>query len=146
MSNTLSAHYPVASPAEASRPALWAGRVLTLVVGALLLMDATMKIAAVPEAVEGTQLLGYRASVLFPLGLTQLICLALYLYPRTSVFGAILWTGYLGGAVATHVRIGNPLYSHILSPVYVATLLWFALWLRDTRLRTLLPLTGTRGK
>lgn len=61
--------------------------------------------------------------------------------PRTSVLAAILWTGYLGGAVATHVRIGNPLFSHILFPVYVAALLWLGLWLRDRRLRALLPIT-----
>ena len=72
------------------------------------------------------------------------MCLALYLLPQTAVLGAILWTGYLGGAVATHVRIGNPMLSHALFPVYVGALLWLGLWLRDARLRALLPFTTRR--
>ena len=73
-----------------------------------------------------------------PLGILQLVLLALYLVPRTALLGAVLWTGYLGGAVATHVRVGNPLVSHVLFPVYVAALLWGGLWLRDRRTRALL--------
>jgi hypothetical protein len=73
----------------------------------------------------------------------QLACLVLYLVPRTSVLGAVLWTGYLGGAVATHVRVGNPLLSHTLFPIYVAALLWGGLWLRDQRVRSVLPLRAT---
>ena len=77
----------------------------------------------------------------FPgLGLLQLALLALYLAPRTSILGAVLWTGYLGGAVATHVRVGSPLATHILFPIYVAALLWLGLWLRDARVRALVPL------
>ena len=72
-----------------------------------------------------------------PLGVLELVCLSLYLLPQTAVLGAILWTGYLGGAVATHVRIGNPMFSHALFPVYVGALLWLGLWLRDARLRRL---------
>jgi hypothetical protein len=101
-------------------------------------MDAVMKLMRVPAAVKGTMDLGYSAGVLVPLGIIQLVCLTLYLIPRTRVLGAILWTGYLGGAVATHVRIGNPLFSHILFPVYVAALLWGGLYLRDVRLRAVL--------
>lgn len=74
----------------------------------------------------------------------QLILLVLYVVPRTSVLGALLWTGYLGGAVATHVRVGNPLFSHTLFPTYLATLLWLGLWLRDARVRSLLPLTSSK--
>lgn len=118
---------------------VWAGRVLSGIAVLFLLMDATMKVLAVPVAVAGTVKIGYPASVIVPLGIVQLVCLALYLIPRTSVLGAILWTGYLGGAVATHVRVGDPLFSHILFPTYVATLLWAGLWLRDRRLRELLP-------
>jgi hypothetical protein len=66
------------------------------------------------------------------------VCLVVYLIPRTAVLGAILWTGYLGGAIATHVRVGNPLFSHLLFPVYVAALLWAGLWLRDERVRAVL--------
>src|SRR5205823_2168452 len=84
--------------------------------------------------------LGYPASVVFGLGVLQLACLVVYLVPRTSVLGAVLWTGYLGGAVATHVRVGNPLFSHTLFPIYVATFLWAGLWLRDERLRCVLPM------
>jgi len=119
---------------------VWTGRVLSGIAVLFLLMDATMKVLAVPVAVAGTVKIGYPAGVIVPLGIVQLVCLALYLIPRTSVLGAILWTGYLGGAVATHVRIGDPLFSHILFPTYVATMLWAGLWLRDRRLRALLPL------
>ena len=74
-----------------------------------------------------------------PLGVLELVCLALYLLPQTAVFGALLWTGYLGGAVASHVRIGNPMLTHVLFPIYVATLLWLGLWLRDARLNGRIP-------
>lgn len=117
---------------------VWSGRVLSGIAVLFLGMDAAMKVLQVPAAVEGTKQLGYPASVLLTLGIIQLCCLAAYLIPRTRVLGAILWTGYLGGAVATHVRIGNPLFTHILSPVYVAVLLWGGLYLRDARLRAVL--------
>ena len=70
--------------------------------------------------------------------------LVAYLVPRTSIFAALLWTGYLGGAVATHVRIGNPLFSHVLFPIYVALIIWGAIWLRDPRVRALLPLRSAK--
>jgi hypothetical protein len=119
---------------------VWAGRVLTGLAVLFLLFDITLKLLRPPEAISGTVQLGWPASIILPLGIIQLVCLILYLVPRTAFLGAILWTGYLGGAVATHVRIGNPLFSHILFPVYVAALLWGGLWLRDRRLRTLLPI------
>jgi len=117
---------------------IWTGRVLSGIAILFLGMDAVMKVMQVPAAVKGTTELGYPAGVLLPLGIIQLIALALYLIPPTRVLGAIVWTGYLGGAVATHVRIGNPLFTHILSPVYVAALLWGGLYLRDARLRAIL--------
>lgn len=126
--------------ARTSMKALWTGRILSGLAVLFLLFDATGKVLRVPAAVEGTIQLGYPASVVFGLGVVQWVCLVVYLVPRTSVLGAILWTGYLGGAVATHVRIGNPLFSHVLFPVYVAAFLWAGLWLRDARLRALLPL------
>ena len=104
-----------------------------------LTFDASLKLLQVTAAVDSTGELGYQASVLLPLGLIQAVLLLLYLVPRTAVLGAVLWTGYLGGAVATHVRVDNPLFTHILFPVYVAVLLWGGLWLRDARLRALLP-------
>lgn len=123
-----------------SRKALWAGRVLTGLAALFLAFDGTFKLFASPEAVQGTTSLGYPASVLLPLGVIQLACLALYLVPRTAVLGAVLWTGYLGGAIATHVRVGNPLFSHTLFPIYVAAFIWGGLWLRDARLRSVLPI------
>ena len=117
-----------------------ASRVLTVLVTLFLLMDAVMKILRVPDAVKGTTELGYPTSVILPLGIIQLVCLALYLFPRTAVLGAILWTGYLGGAIATPVRLGNPWFTHILFPVYIALMIWGSLWLRDQRVRDLTPL------
>lgn len=123
-----------------SRAALWTGRILSGFAVLFLLGDGVFKFLQTPEAVKGTVELGYPVSVLVGLGITELICLAVYLFPRTSVLGAILWTGYLGGAIATHVRVGNPLFSHALFPVYVAAFLWLGLWLREPRLRALVPL------
>ncbi len=97
--------------------------------------------SAAHHAADTTQ---YPASTIFGIGLVQVVCLVAYLVPRTSVFGAVLWTGYLGGAVATHVRVGSPLLSHTLFPVYVAVLLWAGLWLREPRLRALLPVRATK--
>lgn len=123
---------------QQSRKALWIGRILTGLMAAFLLLDASMKLLHVPAAVEGTTSLGYPLSMLTPLGIVQLGCLALYLVPRTAPLGALLWTGYLGGAVATHVRAGDSLFGHVLFPIYVATLLWAGLWLRDRRVRGIL--------
>lgn len=123
---------------NATTAQIWTGRVLSGIAVLFLAMDAMMKVMRIPAAVKGTADLGYPTGVLLPLGIIQLVCLALYLIPRTRVLGAILWTGYLGGAVATHVRISNPLFSHVLFPVYVAALLWGGLYLRDVRLRAVL--------
>jgi hypothetical protein len=119
---------------------VWIGRALSGVAVLFLTMDAAMKLLQSPAAIEGTTKLGYSPAVILPLAIIQLVCLALYLIPRTAVLGAILWTGYLGGAVATHLRIASPLFSHLLFPVYVALLLWGGLWLRDRRLRHLAPI------
>lgn len=123
-----------AAPA-ASALTLWAGRVMYWLAVAFLTMDAVMKVLRMPAAVEGTMQLGYASSLISPLGAIEVIFLVLYLAPRTAILGAVLWTGFLGGAVATHVRLGNPWATHVLSPIYVAVLLWGALWLRDRRLR-----------
>jgi hypothetical protein len=127
---------PGAAP---SKKALWAGRVLSGLGALFLAFDATGKLLQPRAVVEGTTSLGYSPSVIFPLGIVQAVCLILYLVPRTATLGALLWTGYLGGAIATHVRIGNPLFSHVLFPIYVAAFLWGGLWLRDERVRALLP-------
>ena len=123
---------------DITRAQQWTGRVLSGIPVLFLAMDATMKVLQMPVAIEGTKKVGYPAGVVFVLGVVQLVCLAAYLIPRTRVLGAILLTGYLGGAVATHVRIGDPLFSHILFPTYIAALLWGGLALRNARLRTAL--------
>ena len=120
------------------RGAIWTGRILTGLAALFLLMDATMKVLELAPAVEGTMQLGYPASAIQGIGVLQLALLVAYLVPRTSLLGAVLWTGYLGGAIATHVRVGSPLFTHTLFPIYVAALIWGGLWLRDTRLRAAL--------
>lgn len=127
-----------------SNGARWTGRVLSGLTSAFLLLDAAMKLARAEPALKATEELGYSASVVFPLGVVLLGCVVLYVVPRTRVLGAILLTGYLGGAVATHVRVGNPLPSHTLFPVYMGVALWLGLWLRDARLRALVPWSGGR--
>ena len=120
------------------------GIVVTALPVLFLLVDAMVKVVGAAAASEATAQLGWSEPLLLPLGVLELMCLSLYLLPQTAVLGAILWTGYLGGAVATHVRVGNPMFSHALFPVYVGALLWLGLWLRDARLRALLPLTTRR--
>jgi hypothetical protein len=117
---------------------IWTGRILSGLVVAFLLMDLSMKLLQVAPAVEGTRELGYPASVVLPLGILQLVLLALYLIPRTAPLGAVLWTGYLGGAIATHVRVQNPLFSHVLFPIYVGAFLWLGLYLRDRRVANMI--------
>jgi hypothetical protein len=119
---------------------LWTGRILSAVAVLFLLFDITLHLLRPPFVIEGTKKIGYPVNTIFMLGIIELVCLILYLIPRTAVLGAILWTGYLGGAVATHVRLSDPLFSQILFPIYVALLLWGGLWLRDQRLRALIPI------
>jgi hypothetical protein len=116
---------------------VWTGRILSGLAVLFLAFDATMKVLAPPAAVEGTARPGYPVRVLPGPGMLQIILLAVYLVPRTAAIGAVLWTGYLGGAVASHVRVGDPLFTHALFPVYVAVLLWGGLWLRDHRVDAL---------
>ncbi|MBN1985080.1 MAG: DoxX family protein [Prolixibacteraceae bacterium] len=100
-----------------------------------LLFDAVGKLMKPEMVVEGTVTLGYPESVITGLGTVLLLCTILYAIPRVSFIGALLLTGYLGGAVATHVRVENPLFSHILFPVYVAIFIWGGLYLRNKKLR-----------
>ena len=116
----------------------WAGRILSGIAVLFLLMDGVMKVVREPHAVAGTLELGYPDSAVVLLGVLVLVGTGLYLVPRTSVLGAIYLTGFLGGAVATHVRVGNPLFSHTLFPTYLAAMLWGGLMLRDARTRALL--------
>lgn len=114
---------------------LWAGRILSGFAVAFLTMDTAMKVLRLPVAIEGSAKLGFKADTVFALGLLCTVLLVLYLVKRTAILGAVLWTGYLGGAICVHVREGNPLFSHVLFPIYVAIFLWGGLWLRDARLR-----------
>ena len=119
--------------ARVSNAMLWTGRVMSALPSLFLLVDGIMKLAKPAVVVETTVQLGYPESVILGLGIVLLICTALYIIPHTSVFGAILLTGYLGGAVATHVRVGDGLFP-VLFPVVIAALLWGGLVLRNPRL------------
>ena len=115
------------------------GYALTAFVALFLTFDTVLKVLQLAPAMQGTTELGYPASSVLVIGVIELVCLVLYLIPQTSVLGALLLTGYLGGAIATHVRIGSPLLTHILFPIYVALMVWGGLYLRESRLRALLP-------
>ena len=105
-----------------------------------LVMDATAKLLALPVVVESGAALGLPGvSMARALGMVLMACAILYATPRTAVVGAILVTGYLGGAVATHVRVGNPLFTHVLFGVYVGVIVWAGIFMREPRLRVLIP-------
>ena len=122
-----------------TRKMLWTGRIISALPVLFLLMDGVMKLFKPRVVVEATVQLGYPESVILGLGIVLITCTVLYIIPPTSVLGAILLTGYLGGAVATHVRVGEGLFP-VLFPVIVGVLVWGGLWLRDVRVRTLIPL------
>jgi hypothetical protein len=132
-----------ASALSASRWAVWIGRALSGLVILFLVMDAGMKIAALSVVTESAVMIGWTGDAGFwrAMGLLLLAITALYAWPRTAVLGAILLTGYLGGAVATHLRMSDPLFSHTLFGVYLGIALWAGLWLRDPRIRNLLPIS-----
>jgi hypothetical protein len=124
-----------------SSKALWTGRIISALPVLFLLMDAVMKFVKPAVVVDTTVKLGYSETTIVPLGIVLLVSTVLYVIPRTAVLGAILLTGYLGGAVATHVRAGEGWFP-ISFPIIFGVLLWGGLWLRDTRLRALIPLRG----
>jgi hypothetical protein len=120
------------------------GWVLSGLVIAFLVVDSTMKLLALPIVLEAQEPLGFSGpTIARGLGVLLLACTVLYAVPQTAVLGAIVLTGYLGGAVATHARVGDPLFSHILFGVYLGVFLWLGLYLRDTRVRSLVPLRST---
>jgi DoxX-like protein len=121
---------------SASRNGLWAGSIVSALMVLFLMFDGGIKVMKLAPAVEGTTRLGYPASIVLPLGIVELVCLFLYVVPRTSILGAILLTGYLGGATATQVRLRDPWF---LFPVAVGALVWLGPFLRDHRLRALIP-------
>jgi DoxX-like family len=129
-----------------SKKMLWTGRIVSGLVVVAMLFDASLKILRVPAVVEGTTKVGYPANSILPIGVVLLVCVILYAIPRTSILGAILLTGYLGGAVATNVRISSPLLSYGLVPAYIGVLAWGGLFLRDALLRQLIPLRSSNSE
>ena len=123
-------------PERPGRAARITGRVVTAVVALFLLFDSVTKVLALPPVVEATVQMGFPAATVPVIGGTLLACLVLYLVPRTALLGAVLLTGYLGGAVCAQLRIGAPLWTFLLVPVYTGVLVWLGLYLRSTPLRT----------
>ena len=130
------------NPNQKSTAALWAGRVLTALPSLFFLFDCTVKVLKLSVAMEGTARVGYPTSVVFPLGLVELACVALFLVPRTAFIGALLLTAYLGGATATHVRLGEPFFL----PIVFGVVIWAGLVLRDARLKPLLLAGPRKGR
>jgi hypothetical protein len=118
--------------------AWWVGAIVTALVVAFLVFDAAVKFTANSAVVSAFAELGYPLSLAAVIATLEIVCLVVYLVPRTSLLGALLWTGYLGGAISTHLRVGSPLFSHTLFPIYVAVLIWGGLVLRDADLRVFL--------
>ena len=129
-----------AAPNSVSTRRLWTGRVLSGVGALFMLFDGVIHILRITPVVDAFAQLGFPLGTSRPLGVIEIICVAIYLLPGTSVLGAILLTGYLGGAIATQVRVGAPLFSTTLFPVYVALFLWGGLYFRDERVRSLIPI------
>ncbi|MGC2182078.1 MAG: DoxX family protein [Terriglobales bacterium] len=123
--------------APVSKTMLWIGRVISALMILFMLFDAGVKILKLPVAVEGTVRLGYPVSTIQPIGIVALVCVLLYAIPRTSILGAILLSGYLGGAIATQVRVQN---AWLIFPAVLGMLIWAGLYLRDERLRARIPL------
>lgn len=126
-------------PTSISKSRLWTSRVMAGLVILFMLFDSVFKFFPTQEAIDGTLALGYELHHLPILGILCFVCIVLYTIPRTTILGAVLLTGYFGGAIATHIRMDNPLFSHTLFPVYLAVLAWGALWLRMDLLRQLFP-------
>ena len=125
-----------------SKSTIWIGRIVSGLPALFLLVDGAMKLVKPAVVVEATTKLGYSESLIIPIGIVLIICTILYLIPTTSVLGAILLTGYLGGAVATHVRVNEGIFP-IVFPIVFGALLWLGLYLNDTRLRALIPLRSS---
>lgn len=123
-----------------SKASLWTGRVLSGLAILFLLFDGTIKFfmdKLPPEALEANAALQWPMELMPTVGTILLICTILYIVPRTSIIGAILLTGYLGGAIASHLRVSNPIFTHTLFPIYLAVFIWLGLYLRDNRVKTI---------
>ena len=128
---------PLTTTISTGRKRLWTGRILTGLSGAFFIFDACMKLIKLPVVVQATMRVGYPESTIVGIGVTLLVCTVLYLIPRTSIPGAVLLTGYLGGAVATNVRAEMGAFN-MVAPLIFACVAWGGLWLRDRRLEQLL--------
>lgn len=124
----------------ASKAGLWTGRALTTLFSLFLLMDAGMKLVPLAPVTETMIKMQLPVTMTRPIGVIELASLALFLWPRTAVLGAVLFTGVFGGAIASHWRLGDPLFSHVLFGVYLGVIMWGGLWLRDPQLRAIMPL------
>ena len=128
-----------AAPRPAPKAMTWAGCALTGLATLFMTFDIAIKLVDLQIVRDTMAQLGYPPQLGRTIGVIELVCLALYLNPRTSVLGAVLFTGVMGGAIATHMRVGDPLFSHVLFGVYLGAVLWGGLWLREPRLRALFP-------
>ncbi len=131
-----SATDPTHSTTSPGKAALWGGRVLSFLVVGMLVMSASMKFSGAPEVAASLTHLGFATDMAITLGIIELTCVLLYLVPHTAVLGAVLITGYLGGAIAVHLRLGEP----VTIPLVLGIVAWAGLWLREPRLRRVLPL------
>jgi hypothetical protein len=129
----------IPAPSVQPKAATWIGRVLTGVVVLFMLFDGAIKIIKIAPVTESMAQLGYPDSVARGIGAMELVITALYLFPRTAVMGAVLLTAVLGGAIASHLRVGDPVFTHLLFGVYLGVMAWGGLWLRDPALRGLTP-------
>jgi len=136
----------VIETSPASSKLVWAGRILSGVTIAFLLFDGVIHLTKVAPVVQAFAQLGFPIGLAVALGLLEIVCVALYGYPRTAILGGICLTGYLGGAVAMQLRVGNPLFGETLFPVYVGLLVWGGLYPREPRLHALLPLSRAWGR
>jgi len=131
--------YDLAQPVPISNAAVWTGRVLSGLVVLFLVFDGAIKLIPLDIVIATSQQLRIPVDLARPLGAITLLCTLLYAIPRTSVLGAILLTGYMGGAIYTHLRVESPLFTHTLFGVYLALFIWGGLYLRDPRVRALIP-------
>ena len=126
---------------SASGKIVWVGRVISALVSFLFAMSAVMKLKGGPEVVQGMAHLGLPESLIVPLGILEISCVVIYAIPATSVLGAILLTGYIGGAILAHLRVGDPFFMQIA----IGILIWLGLYLRENRLKALIPLRKNHG-
>ena len=129
----------VVQAAPVSNKAIWAGRIMSGLVILFLLFDGGIKLVPLDVVVRASEPLGIPVDFARTLGIITILCTLLYAFPRTAVLGAILLTGYLGGAIWTHMRVGSPLFTHTLFGVFLGLLIWGGLYLRDAKLRALMP-------